>query len=218
MLNKSYLRMLLMTFVGFLVIQLLSACSIPLGSFTFSLPAPMASTQPPSPWQQLFPSVTDQAEEEQELYRLLNDYRAEKGLPAIPYSDKLALTARTHSQDLMRHRPDEELAPDGSPCNLHSWSPHGTWTPVCYTADHRQAAKLWSKPREVAGYKGDGFEISAYSNGCRLAECFLKQWQGSPGHNALMVNTGKWASVEWKAVGVGIDGDYANIWFGEVQD
>lgn len=156
--------------------------------------------------------------ETQKLYRLLNAYRAEKGLVAIPYSAKLAKTALTHAQDLRQHRPHKATASDGSPCNLHSWSDQGSWTPVCYTRDHREAKKMWSKPREVAGYKANGFEISAYSTGCQKAECWLDQWKRSSGHNQVIINGGIWADSTWRAVGIGLDGDFAHIWFGELAD
>lgn len=162
--------------------------------------------------------ISDTAGIEQELYRLLNAYRAERGLAAIPYSAKLALTARTHAQDSAAYRPDEQTAPVGTECNLHSWSPNGNWTSMCYTSDHRESEKMWSKPREIAGYSGNGYEISAYSTGCQAAACWLEIWKTSPGHNAVMINADNWSDVEWRAVGVGVHGGYAHIWFGKEPD
>lgn len=164
------------------------------------------------------PGATASETEAQKLYTLLNVYRAELGLAPIPYSAKLAKTALAHAQDLSQHRPHEATAADGAACNLHSWSAQGSWTPVCYTRDHREAAKMWNKPREVAGYNASGYEISAYSTGCQTAACWLAQWKSSPAHNQVMINGGIWADSTWKAVGIGIDGDFANIWFGELAD
>lgn len=207
------------TVTGALLLAGLGAClAIEGGRFT---PELSAEAMPESAERMAadVPTATASVEAEtQKLYSLLNAYRKEKGLAPIPYSAKLAKTALTHAQDLMKHQPHKASGPNGADCNLHSWSDQGHWTPVCYTSDHRQAQKMWSKPREVAGYKASGFEISAYATGCHTAACWLKQWKNSPGHNQVMVNGGIWAKHPWKAVGIGIAGDFANIWFGEVSD
>jgi hypothetical protein len=46
----------------------------------------------------------------------------------------------------------------------------------------------------------------------------LSSWKGSPLHHAVIVNSGVWARIRWKAVGVGIYGSYAVVWFGEEAD
>jgi hypothetical protein len=40
----------------------------------------------------------------------------------------------------------------------------------------------------------------------------------SPGHNPLLINTGIWASVKWKAMGIALYKNYGAVWFGEVVD
>jgi hypothetical protein len=201
---------LLTRLTGALLFCFMGSC-MAIDTFT---PASIAATSEPTQ----LAAISSANTETQKLYILLNAYRAEKNLPPIPYSPKLAKTAQAHAQDLSLHSPHEASAPDGADCNLHSWSNQGSWTPVCYTSDHREAKKMWSKPAEVAGYASSGYEISAYSTGCHTAECWLAQWKASPGHNQVMVNEGIWADSTWKAVGIGIDGDFANIWFGEVTD
>jgi hypothetical protein len=46
----------------------------------------------------------------------------------------------------------------------------------------------------------------------------LDGWIQSPAHKPLIVNEGQWAAVEWKALGVGIYGKYAVVWFGATED
>lgn len=154
------------------------------------------------------PSATGFEIEEGHLFDLLMAYRAEHGLPAIPRSPSLTTVARAHVADLAAHPPDRDA------CNLHSWSSNGPWTAVCYTSDHAEAAKMWSKPRELTSYQGNGYEIAYYATTC-TPQGAIDGWKGSAGHDAVMINAGKWSDSEWKAAGVGINDHYAVIWFGE---
>lgn len=173
-------------------------------------PLPSGSSFPLPSWS---PSAAPTAApvtstQEQDLYNRLMQYRAEKGLPAIPLSSALTTVARTHVADLLAH------PPDGDVCNLHSWSTNGPWTAVCYTDDHAEAEKMWSKPRELTSYPGNGYEIALYATDCS-PEVAMDGWKGSSGHNSVMVNEGTWSKIDWKAVGVGINAHYAVVWFGE---
>lgn len=149
--------------------------------------------------------------EEQQLYDLLNSYRKQKGLAAIPLSAALTKVAQLHVYDLHTNQPAK------GKCNLHSWSNKGSWTPFCYNGDNASAECMWKKPEEIAGYKGSGFEVAAFATNMS-AQVALDGWKGSKGHNEVMVNTGSWKNMNWKAVGVGIAGNYAVIWFGTVED
>lgn len=77
---------------------------------------------------------------------------------------------------------------------------------------------MWDKPKEIAGYPGNGYEIAYYSSSGANAQEALAGWKVSEGHNPLLVNTGIWKDVNWKAVGIGIDDSYGVVWFGEVTD
>jgi hypothetical protein len=46
----------------------------------------------------------------------------------------------------------------------------------------------------------------------------VASWKGSPDHLAVIVGTGIWADHPWHAMGVGISGGYACVWFGEIAD
>ena len=151
-------------------------------------------------------------QEETNLYNLIMQYRAEKGLPRIPLSTSLTFVAKTHAKDLDQNQPDK------GNCNMHSWSNKGTWTPCCYTRDHAKAQCMWDKPKELTNYTGNGFEISYWSSGGANARGVLASWKSSSGHNSVMINKGMWSSHPWQAIGIGINGNYAVVWFGEVKD
>ncbi len=77
---------------------------------------------------------------------------------------------------------------------------------------------MWNKPREIAGYEGDGYEIAFYSSDGAEAEESLDGWKNSPGHNPVIVNMGTWEKLEWKSIGIGIYGNYSVVWFGAEPD
>ena len=152
--------------------------------------------------------------EEEKLYRVMMSYRKSKGLKQIPISAKLTQVAQSHAHDLM----DNYTFEVDNKCNPHSWSSKGKWTSCCYTSDHKQAKCMWDKPREIADYAGNGYEIAYYSSGGANAEEALAGWKLSPGHNPLIINEGMWSKVGWKGIGIGIYGEYGVVWFGEVED
>ena len=92
-------------------------------------------------------------------------------------SQKLVLTAEWHAWDSVVNRPSK------GDCSLHSWSnndPNTNWKGCCYYGDHRNSQCMSSKPKEIAGYPGNGYEISA--SGASTPEGALQLWKGSPGH------------------------------------
>lgn len=155
--------------------------------------------------------------EEKQLYDLIMEYRSENNLPVIPISTTLTLVAQTHVRDLKNNKPDQD------DCNAHSWSSNGSWTPCCYTADHANAKLMWSKPRELTSYKGNGYEIACGSNNPVYdqsdvsAETALEGWKRSRPHNAVILNQGVWKD-KWNAIGIGIYGNFAVVWFGKEVD
>jgi hypothetical protein len=151
------------------------------------------------------------------LYKLINEYRAQKGLPAIKLSVALCIVARTHAKD------QAENFKDGKRCNMHSWSDKGSWSSCCYTPDHKKAKCMWDKPRELTSYTGDGFEISYFSTfpyptAQDYAKDILEGWKKSTSHNNIIINKSIWKDMKWKAIGIGIYGDYADVWFGTEED
>ena len=154
------------------------------------------------------------SKEEQKLYDLIMEYRRQNNLPAIPLSPKLTRVAKVHGHDL---NDNYTFDPNGK-CNPHSWSKKGKWTPCCYTSDHKQAECMWNKPQEIADYPSAGYEIAYYHSSKATAEQGLAGWKVSPGHNPLLVNSGIWEKVQWKAIGVAVVGNYGLVWFGETED
>jgi len=152
--------------------------------------------------------------EEKKLYDLIMDYRKSKKLKPIPFSSKLSKVAQAHVRDLAANFDYDNK----NLCNPHSWSNKGSWTACCYTADHKYAKCMWDKPREIGGYTGDGFEIAYFSSAGATAADGLEGWKKSAGHNPLLVNSGMWSKVDWKAIGLGVYQTYAVVWFGEVAD
>ena len=142
------------------------------------------------------------------------EYRRENNLPEIQLSESLSFVAQTHARDLMDHYSFDI----NNKCNPHSWSAKGKWSSCCYTNDHKAASCMWAKPKELTGYPGNGFEIVYYSSAGANAKEGLDGWKVSPGHNPLLVNSGIWSKVTWKAIGIGIYGSYGMVWFGEETD
>lgn len=149
---------------------------------------------------------------ESELYELLNNYRKEKNLPTVDISSKLTKVAQAHAKDLLDNY---ELNED---CNPHSWSTEGDWTSCCYTNDHKKATCMWYKPKEIANYGAHGYEIIFYHSREATPEDALLGWQESNAHNPVVINSGIWQKIEWKAMGVAIRGSWAVVWFGPAPD
>ncbi len=157
---------------------------------------------------------------EMELAKLLNDYRRANGLANAPLSKSLTQVAQAHALDLYTNHPDSGTDSRGLACNLHSWSNKGSWTAVCYTADHQYADKMWSKPAEISNgiYTSSGYEISAKNSNQTTAAEFLNMWKSSSAHKAVILEQGSWANRKWPAMGVGIYEGYALVWFGDITD
>jgi uncharacterized protein YkwD len=152
--------------------------------------------------------------EERKLYTLIMAYRKENQLGEIPLSSQLTQVAQTHARDLSENYKFDPR----NKCNPHSWSEKGEWSSCCYTNDHKRASCMWVKPKEIAGYEGNGFEIAYYSSAGANALEGIEGWKISPGHNPLLINSGTWEKVKWKAIGIGVYKEYGLVWFGEVPD
>jgi hypothetical protein len=144
--------------------------------------------------------------EEEKLYHLINEYRAKYGLPAIPRSPSLSLVANRHVRDLQ--------------LNIGQLT-HG-WSDCAYDAGDRSSYPcMWEAPQRLGtDYPGRGYENAYWGFGESVskAEAALKSWQGSAPHNSVILNQGIWRDRDWNAIGIGIYGDYAVIWFGEEPD
>jgi Cysteine-rich secretory protein family len=155
-------------------------------------------------------AVIDPAADAVALAKLINDYRASIKLPRIAISPKLTKVAEAHVRDLNVNKPETDS------CNMHSWSKQKGWTGCCYDSSKEAAKCMWVKPKEIAGYSSNGYEIAANASGITPAKA-LELWQKSQAHHVVMINKDKWTKP-WGAMGVAISGDYAVAWFGELAD
>ncbi|MDP4281490.1 MAG: CAP domain-containing protein [Bacteroidota bacterium] len=153
---------------------------------------------------------------EKEIIHQVNEYRKEQGLNPVRVSLSLTYVAQCHVHDLAGNHPDSRQ------CNLHSWSNDGSWSPCCYTGDHKEAPCMWNKPRELTNYDSEGYEIAYWTDEPLSAHDFalkaLKGWKRSTEHNNVILNRSMWKEKEWKAVGAGYYEGYAVVWFGEIPD
>ena len=136
------------------------------------------------------------SEKEAKLYYIINAYRESQGLQKLSFSKSLTIVARTHVSDSNTYTPENQRDSRGMQGNLHSWSNHGSWTPLVYTSDHEYAANMWSKPRELTSYTGNGYEISSWKSGNITPEDALDLWKNSSGHNAVMTTQGNWSDLK----------------------
>jgi len=146
--------------------------------------------------------------EEIELYNSINEYRAENNLPPIPASKALTTVANRHVLDLGENIGEV----------THSWS-DAPYSP----SDSNTWSNMWTAPQRFdTGYPGNGYEnvtgYSGFDGSTMTAQEALESWKNSPAHNAVILNQGQWADLEWNALGVGLYEGYGVLWFGEEVD
>ena len=152
--------------------------------------------------------------DEKTLFEAVNAYRETLDLEPVKFSQALTQVAQAHVRDLAENY---DFKPNAR-CNPHGWSKKGEWSSCCYTADHKQAECMWNKPREIANFDTNGFEILSYSSdGVTPTEALLG-WQKSKGHHEVMINKGMWEKVTWGSMGVGIHEEWAVVWFAVLDD
>ena len=143
--------------------------------------------------------------EEYKLYELVMMYRKKYKLPNIPLSKALCHVARVHTEDLEINL--QELS--------HAWS-------TCEYNNLKQKTYycMWDKPKELTSYSAMGYEIAHGGVGGYIAsaESSLDGWQHSKPHNNVILNKDIWRDNKWNAIGIGIYGGFATIWFGEEKD
>lgn len=157
--------------------------------------------------------------DEAELARMINEYRAEKGLAPYQISKSLTLVAQQHVWDSTNNFNNWPAPPAGKTCNMHSWSGvvnpalnEGTWTALCYTNQHDNATLQWIKPSEIAGYPGEANEISYGASAGATPLGALTAWKNSPGHNGALIDQGV------VAIGVGMSGQFSHVWLSHTAD
>jgi len=154
-------------------------------------------------------TVSGLSTEESSLFNLINQIRIKEGLGEIPFSSGLSLVARVHINDLIASKPQQ------NGCNLHSWSGSGKWTSCCGSKNISWTRCMMVKPLEIAGYKGNGYELIYCSQDQIKAEKAVLIWQQKDASMDMITCRGEWKGYNWKAMGVGIKDGYAVVWFGD---
>jgi hypothetical protein len=152
------------------------------------------------------------SQEEMILFNLVNDYRRQNKLPDIPLSKSMCVVAKTHIDDLLKWKPQEQK------CGFHSWSEHGNWKPCCFNKDPMGGKKMNSKPSEICGYPGFGFELVYWEEETATANEAYDLWIQVGASKDMLLNRGKWQNRSWKAMGIGIQDGFALIWLGDKLD
>lgn len=161
------------------------------------------------------PSAQDGLEpEEQKLYNLVNEYRAENGLPPVLASKALTLVANRHVLDLAENL-DYVNQPDRDAISTHTWSdaPFDRDNPATHPS-------MWNAPQRFeTGYPGNGYEMTFnISEGFATAEDALAEWRSPLSDASILLNQGTSANKQWHGLGVAIHENYAVLWFGEELD
>jgi uncharacterized protein YkwD len=138
---------------------------------------------------------------EKELFRLINEYRAQHKLPALVLSDDLSTVANRHLLDLN--------------INVKSLT-HG-WSNCPYDIKNESMWNCVSNAPKMlkVKYDGNGYE-NLYRNHNTVATppLALEAWKKSELHNALILNLSAFKNLKWDGIGIAISSNYAAIWVG----
>lgn len=141
------------------------------------------------------------SKQEQELFRIVNEYRTQNNLPEVPLSSALSVVANRHLLDLEKNVKSMTHGWSNCPYDIKDQS---TWNCV-FTAPQRLGTD----------YAGRGYE-NLYHNFMQPATpaLALEAWKKSPLHNSLMLNLSFFKDDVYDACGIAIRGNYAALWFG----
>jgi cell division septation protein DedD len=152
------------------------------------------------------------SQDETILFNMINDMRRQNKLPSFPLSAGLCKVARTHIADLIKYRPQDKG------CSLHSWSGNGKWTSCCNTKELFGIQCMKSKPREITGYPGEGYELIYWGEDNATPAEAAELWKQVEASSDMILSRGKWSAYQWKAIGVGMKDGYAILWLGDAED
>ena len=146
-------------------------------------------------------------------------YRASRGLPAVPLSKALTTTAGRHVLDTRENMwaegKDRRPAPS---CTAGATRP--TLPTTAPAGDVERAGSVSAPGTPIPATRSPPL-------GSRTSADALDLWIASPGHNAILTDTGTWASIGFTAIGIGLDsspgpgrygGRVYDVWFGAAPD
>lgn len=142
-------------------------------------------------------------EKEKELFRIINEYRAQNKLAPLVLSDALSVVANRRMIDLtVNINPQLPLS--------HSWS-------NCpYDVKNKSTWKCVLDAPKTFGvkYDGNGYENIFRSTKPASPVMALDAWKKSELHNALILNQSFFKDLNWDGIGIAISGNCAAIWVG----
>ena len=149
---------------------------------------------------------------ELQLSEAINKLRVKKGLGELQLSPSLSFVARTHLNDIRLNSKNQHG------CNLNSWSDKGKWTPCCFNAKQKNLDLMNSKPSEIIGFRGKGFEIVVALKKEVTGNDINDLWLNATSTHEFLLNTGPWTNRNWQSMGISIYKGYASIWLSELPD
>lgn len=152
------------------------------------------------------------SEDEAILYNMINDMRRQNKLSIIPLSEALTIVAHVHLNDLVLNKPQD------NGCSVQAWSKSDKWTSCCNTMDAAGIKCMTSKPKEITGYNGNGYELAYWGEDKATPADVSTLWQQANASADMILSRGKWKGFQWKAIGVGIKDGYAVLWLGDKTD
>ncbi|MDP4291133.1 MAG: SPOR domain-containing protein [Bacteroidota bacterium] len=172
--------------------------------------APMAFAQNKAP--KTLPANYYVEKTELQLSAAINKYRTKNGLGELQLSPSLCFVARTHLNDMRINSKSEHG------CSLNSWSDKGNWKPCCFKPDQKNLELMTSKPNEIIGFRGKGYEIVVKAKKGASAKDIMNVWLKDQTTQDFLMNAGKWSNRNWQSMGVSIYHDIASIWASEMPD
>lgn len=150
--------------------------------------------------------------QEKALFDKINELRTLYGKKPLKLSTSLSYVAKVHVEDLLNNNPDTSV------CNLSSWSNMGSWTPCCYNPYVLHQDCMWDKPKELTAYPYRGYEIAGYFEESFTADSVLKLWTKEKEVVTVLIAEGEHSTKDWVCAGVGMNGNYVSVWFGQKAD
>lgn len=148
---------------------------------------------------------------EMKFYQTLMEHRQSLGLPIIPLSSSLTITASRHVLDIMYN--------GKQPSSGHAWSD----VPYNPNDNSGYSAVTASPQRLQTSYLKPAYEILLTSDSNTLwseggAASDLDIFISSALHRAVIENLDGWKDLTWKSVGIAIRGSLVSVWFGTEAD
>ncbi len=171
--------------------------------FTFLLSCFPIDTKETSVESSFDPDKVSLTAMEADLARKINAYRSKQGLNKVPVSKSMTYVSQQHVKEMQYKL--KKLTHSWVGCNYDGPKP-------------KAYECMWSKPEELTGYAGKGYECAYYYSGDMSADIALKAWAESRSHREVITNKGIWKNMDWNAMGVAIHGNYAAVWFGTETD